>query len=89
MLDCEVIFGAQQEKKRMRDKAAQSGHSLCRSRAVQELQRRRGTSIAEHSKLVLSFIDWQANFHSDIDDLLALIDKTAAPGRADDDDKEE
>jgi hypothetical protein len=33
--------------------------ALCRARVAEELQRRRGTRIAEHLKLVLSSIDRQ------------------------------
>jgi hypothetical protein len=41
----------------MRDKAAHARRALCRARVAEELQRRRGTRIAEHLKLVLSIID--------------------------------
>jgi hypothetical protein len=40
----------------MRDKAALACRALCRGRAAEELQRRRGTLIGEHLKLVLSII---------------------------------
>jgi hypothetical protein len=38
----------------MRDQAAHACRALCRARAAEELQRRRGTCIGEHLKLVLS-----------------------------------
>jgi hypothetical protein len=39
--------------------AAHACHALCRARVVEEMQRRRGTQIAEHLKLVLTIIDRQ------------------------------
>jgi hypothetical protein len=57
---CEAIFRLQEPKKRMRDQAAHACRALCRARVAEELQRRRGTRIAEHLKLVLSIIDRQA-----------------------------
>jgi ethanolamine utilization microcompartment shell protein EutL len=59
LADCEAIFRAQETNKRMKDKAAHACHALCRARVAEELQRRRGTQIAEHLKLVLSTIDRQ------------------------------
>jgi hypothetical protein len=46
-------------EKRMSDQAAHAGRALCRARVGEELQRRRGTRIGEHLKLVLSIIDPQ------------------------------
>jgi hypothetical protein len=43
----------------MKDKAAYACRALCRARAAEELQRRRGTRIGEHLKMVLSIIDRQ------------------------------
>ena len=40
----------------MRDKAALACRALCRGRVAEKLQRRRGTLIGEHLKLVLSSI---------------------------------
>ena len=57
LADCEEIFRAQETHKRMKDKAAHACHTLCRARVAEELQRRRGTRIAEHLKLVLSIVD--------------------------------
>jgi hypothetical protein len=54
---CEAIFRLQEPKKRMRDQAAHACRALCRARVAEELQRRRGTRIAEHLKLVLTIID--------------------------------
>ena len=53
---CEAIFRLQEPKKRMRDQAAHACRALCRARVAEELQRRRGTRIGEHLKLVLSII---------------------------------
>jgi hypothetical protein len=47
LADCEAIFRAQETNKRMRDKAAHACRALCRARVAEELQRRRGTPIAE------------------------------------------
>jgi len=55
---CEAIFRLQEPKKRMRDQAAHACRA-CRARVAEELQRRRGTRIGEHLKLVLSIIDRQ------------------------------
>jgi hypothetical protein len=59
LANCEEIFRAQETNKRMKDKAAYACHALCRARVVEEMQRRKGTRIAEHPKLVLSVIDRQ------------------------------
>jgi hypothetical protein len=59
LADCEALFRVQEPKKRMRDKAAHACRALCRARVAEELQRRRGTRIGEHLKLVLSIIDRQ------------------------------
>jgi hypothetical protein len=56
---CEAIFRLQEPKKRMRDQAAHACRALCRARIVEEMQRRKGTPIAEHLRLVLSVIDRQ------------------------------
>jgi hypothetical protein len=52
-------IGSQETHKRMKDKAAHACRALCRTRVAEELQRRRGTRIGEHLKLVLSNIDRQ------------------------------
>ncbi len=57
LADCEAIFRAQEVNKLMRDKAAHACSALCRARVAEEMQRRRGTKIAEHLKLVLDVID--------------------------------
>ena len=46
--DCEAIFRAQEANKRMKEKATHACHALCRARSVEEMQRRKGTRIAEH-----------------------------------------
>ena len=43
----------------MRDQAAHACRAVCRARAADELQRRGGTRIGEHLKMVLSIIDRQ------------------------------
>ena len=60
LADCEQIFKAQEVNRRMKHKAVHACHVLCRSRVVEEMQRRKGTAIAEHLKFVLSVIDGPA-----------------------------
>ena len=57
LTDCEEIYRAQEVNRRMKDKAAHACHALCRVRIVEEMQRREGTTTAEHLKFVLSVID--------------------------------
>ena len=57
LTDCEAIYRAQETNRRMKDKAVQACHSLCRARLAEEVRRRRGTPTAEHLKLVLGFIE--------------------------------
>jgi hypothetical protein len=57
LADCEQIFKAQEVNRRMKDKAAHACHILCRSRVVEEMQRRKGTASAEHLRFALSVID--------------------------------
>lgn len=57
LADYEQLFRAQEANKRMRAKAAHACHALCRARVVEEIRLRKGTSTAEHLKLVLSIID--------------------------------
>ena len=57
LTDCEQVFRAQEVNKRMKEKAAHACHALCRARVVEEMRLRRGTTTAEHLKLVLSVID--------------------------------
>jgi hypothetical protein len=58
LADYEQLFRAQEVNKRMKDKAAHACHALFRARLVEEMQlRRKGTSTAEHLKVVLSIID--------------------------------
>ena len=57
LASCEALFRVREPKKRMKDKAAHACRALCRARVAEELQRRRGTRIGEHLKLVLSIID--------------------------------
>jgi hypothetical protein len=42
---CEAISRLEEPNKRMRDRAAHACRALCRARAAEELQRRRGTRI--------------------------------------------
>ena len=57
LADCEALVRVREPNKRMRDQAARVCRALCRARVAEELQRRRGTRIGEHLKMVLSFID--------------------------------
>jgi hypothetical protein len=57
LTDCEEIYRAQEVNRRMKDKAVHACHVLCRARVVEEIQRRKGTTTAEHLKYVLSVID--------------------------------
>jgi hypothetical protein len=57
LTDYEQIFRAQEVNKRMKDKAAHACHALCRSRVVEEIRRRKGTTTADHLKLVLNVIE--------------------------------
>jgi hypothetical protein len=41
----------------MKDKAAHASHAPCRARVVEEMQRRKGTTNAEHLKFELGVID--------------------------------
>ena len=57
LADYEQLFRAQEVNKRMKEKAAQACHALCRARVVEEIRLRKGTPAAEHLTLVLSVID--------------------------------
>jgi hypothetical protein len=57
LADCEQVFRALEVNKRMKDRAAHACHALCRARVVEEMRLRKGTTTAEHLKLVLSVID--------------------------------
>ena len=54
--DCEAIFRRRSEQAH-EGQAAHACRALCRARVAEELQRRRGTRIGEHLKMVLSVID--------------------------------
>jgi hypothetical protein len=55
--DYEQVFRAQEVNKRMKERAAHACRALCRARVVEELRLRKGTTTAEHLKLVLGVID--------------------------------
>jgi hypothetical protein len=57
LADYEQVFRAQEVNKRMKERAAHACHALCRARVVEEMGLRRGTTTAEHLKVVLSVID--------------------------------
>jgi hypothetical protein len=57
LADCEQIFKAQEVNRRMKDKATDACHTLCRARVLEEIWRRKETPSADHLKLVLSVID--------------------------------
>jgi anti-sigma factor RsiW len=61
---CEKQFRDAETNKRMKDRAAQACRTLCRARVAEEIRRRKGTSTAEHLKVVLSIIDTAAPFPS-------------------------
>lgn len=58
----EKQFRDAETNKRMKDKAAQTCRTLCRSRVAEEIRRRKGRSSGEHLKIVLSVIDAAARF---------------------------
>ena len=60
--EAETQFRAREDNRRMRDKAAHVCHSLCRSRVLEEIRRRKGMTTAEHLKLVLAAMDRPAHF---------------------------
>jgi len=53
LTDYEQVFRAQEVNKRMKERAAHA----CRARVVEEMRLRKGTTTAEHLKLVLGVID--------------------------------
>ena len=57
LADYEQVFRAQEVNKRMKEKAAHACHALCRARLLEEIRLRKGTTTAEHLKLVLSVIE--------------------------------
>jgi len=57
LTDYEQVFRAQEVNKRMKERAAHACRTLCRARVVEEMRLRKGTTTAEHLKLVLSVID--------------------------------
>ena len=57
LTDCEQVFRAQEVNKRMKERAAHACRALCRARVVEEMRLRKGTTTAEHLKVVLSVID--------------------------------
>jgi hypothetical protein len=57
LADYEQLFRAQEVNKRMKEKATHACHALCRARVVEEMRLRKGTTTAEHLKLVLSVIN--------------------------------
>jgi len=57
LADYEQVFRAHEVNKRMKERAAHAWHALCRARVAEEMRLRKGTTTAEHLKLVLSVID--------------------------------
>jgi hypothetical protein len=51
------LFRAQEVNKRMREKAAYACLALRRARVAEEIRLRKGTSTAEHLKLVVTVIE--------------------------------
>jgi hypothetical protein len=62
LVTCEEQFRDAETNKGMKDRAAQACRTLCRRRVAEEIRRRKGTSTAEHLKIVLSVIDSAALF---------------------------
>jgi hypothetical protein len=60
--EAETIFRTREDNRRMKDKAAHACAALCRARVLEEIRRRKGTTTAEHLKLVLSIMNKPANF---------------------------
>ena len=54
LADNEQVFRAQEVNKRMKERAAHACRALCRARVVEEMRLRKGTTTAEHLKLVLA-----------------------------------
>lgn len=59
---CEKHFRDSESNKRMKDTAAYAGRRMCRARVLEEAPRHRGTSTAEHLRLVLEVIDGTPRF---------------------------
>ena len=59
--EAETTFRAREDNGRMKDEAAHACVALCRARVLQEIRGRKGTTTAEHLKLVLSIIDRPTN----------------------------
>ena len=57
LADYEQVFRAREVNRQMKEKAAQACHELCRTRVVEEIRLREGTTTAEHLKLVVSVVD--------------------------------
>jgi hypothetical protein len=57
LTNCERQFRNAETSKRMKSKAIDAGHMLCRARVFEEIQRRKGTPTADHLRLVLELID--------------------------------
>jgi hypothetical protein len=60
--EAEATFRTLEDNRRMQDKAAHACTALCRGRVLGEIRRRKGTTTAEHLKLVLAIIDRPAHF---------------------------
>jgi hypothetical protein len=57
LADYEQVFRAQEVNKRMKERAVHACRALSRVRVVEEIRLRKGTTTAEHLKLVLEVID--------------------------------
>ena len=57
LTNCEQNFRKHEMDNFGKDEAAQLCRRLCRDRVAEEIRRRKGTSTAEHLKIVLSIID--------------------------------
>ena len=60
--DTETKVRVREDNWHMKDKASRACHVLCRACVFEEIRRRKGTTTAEHLKLVLAVIDRPAHF---------------------------
>ena len=60
--DTETKVRVPEDNWHMKDKASRACHVLCRACVFEETRRRKGTTTAEHLKLVLAVIDRPAHF---------------------------
>jgi hypothetical protein len=57
LTNCERQFRNAETSKRMKGKAVDASHMLCRARVFEEIQRRKGTPTADYLRFALELID--------------------------------